>query len=42
MAQDKGFELFCDLHVYCQHIMSEQQLREFLNETKNNTILSGS
>lgn len=42
MAQDNGFELFCDLHVYCQHIMSEQQLREFMNETKNNTILSGS
>ncbi|MCP1185091.1 ANP1/MMN9/VAN1 family protein [Paenibacillus sp. 1781tsa1] len=40
MAQDNGFELFCDLFAYSQHIMSEQQLREFMNEAKNDTLLS--
>lgn len=30
MAQDKGFELFCDLHVYCQHIMSPDYLKLYL------------
>ncbi|MDR6779341.1 MULTISPECIES: glycosyltransferase [Paenibacillus] len=38
MAQDKGFELFCDLSVFSNHIMSPEYLREFLNETKNNTL----
>lgn len=40
MAQDKGFEIYCDLFAYCQHIMSEQQLREFINETKDDTVFS--
>ncbi|WP_275041146.1 glycosyltransferase family A protein [Paenibacillus polymyxa] len=38
MAQDKGFELFCDLSVFSNHIMSPEYLREFLNETKNYTL----
>ncbi|KAF6565451.1 glycosyltransferase family 2 protein [Paenibacillus sp. EKM202P] len=38
MAQNKGFELFCDLSVFSNHIMSPEYLREFLNETKNNTL----
>lgn len=41
MAQDNGFELFCDLFAYSQHIMSPEQLREFINETKNDNLLSG-
>ncbi|PYY28360.1 glycosyltransferase [Paenibacillus illinoisensis] len=41
MAQDKGYEIYCDLFAYCQHIMSEQQLREFINETKDDTVFSG-
>lgn len=41
MAQDKGFELFCDIHVYCQHIMSLEYLREFMNEEQNDTVFSG-
>ncbi|KAF6630500.1 hypothetical protein H6F38_13780 [Paenibacillus sp. EKM208P] len=38
MAQDKGFELFCDLSVFSNHIMSPEYLREFLNETKNDCL----
>lgn len=30
MAQDQGFELFCDLHAYCQHIMSVDYLNQYL------------
>lgn len=38
MAQDKGFEIFCDLGIFCHHIMSEKLLREFIDETKNNRL----
>lgn len=38
MAQDKGFEIFCDLGIFCRHIMSEKLLREFIDETKNNRL----
>ncbi|MHB0943253.1 glycosyltransferase family protein [Paenibacillus sp. ALE1] len=32
MAQDKGFELFCDLSVFSNHIMSPEYLEEYLEE----------
>ncbi|MEC4565338.1 glycosyltransferase family A protein [Paenibacillus sp. CMAA1739] len=38
MAQEKGFELFCDLGTFSHHIMSPEYLREFLNETKNDCL----
>ncbi|MBX4152262.1 glycosyltransferase [Paenibacillus lautus] len=38
IAQDKGFEIFCDLGIFCHHIMDEKLLREFINEEKNNCL----
>lgn len=38
MAQNKGFEIFCDLGVFCHHVMNEKLLREYLDETKNNCL----
>lgn len=35
MAQDKGFELFCDLSVFSHHIMSPEYLEEYLREKNN-------
>ncbi|MGM1044883.1 MAG: hypothetical protein ACQEXX_01915 [Bacillota bacterium] len=40
MAQDKGFELFCDIGMFCHHIMNENLLREYLNEKESNTLPS--
>ncbi|MFF2834288.1 hypothetical protein ACFVSK_21190, partial [Cellulosimicrobium cellulans] len=38
MAQEKGFELFCDVGLFCHHIMNEKLLGEFLNEKENNCL----
>ncbi|MET3209908.1 UNVERIFIED_CONTAM: cellulose synthase/poly-beta-1,6-N-acetylglucosamine synthase-like glycosyltransferase [Paenibacillus sp. PvR008] len=32
MAQDKGFELYCDLGVFSHHIMSQDYLERYLRE----------
>lgn len=40
MAQEKGFELFCDVGLFCHHIMNENLLREYLNEKESNTLPS--
>lgn len=40
MAQEKGFELFCDVGLFCHHIMNKKLLREYLNEKESNTLPS--
>ncbi|MBT2759848.1 glycosyltransferase [Paenibacillus sp. ISL-20] len=38
MAQNHGFDIYCDLGVFCHHIMNEKLLREYINEEKSVTV----